>query len=160
MLFVVDKPQFQRTIAIVRDDRTRATQGSASPFMRLEVQDAVLKLDGLEVSATIPATVYESGVLFLKVTALRRILQTIRGEQFVTIQVTTDELLLDNVRLPLEANEMLLYPDPMVAPQTHPTRKSLKPKSESTHSTQSMERQLMLWDDVTDEDYGSRLFDK
>ena len=32
MLFVVDKPEFQRTIAIVRDDRTKKTQGSSGPF--------------------------------------------------------------------------------------------------------------------------------
>jgi len=112
MLFVIDKPQFQRVIAIVRDDRRKEDQGPAGPFLRLEARDDYVKLDGLEVSAKIPATVYEPGVLFLKATRFRRLLPTFKGEKFLTIQVTGDALLMGYVRMPLESNEMLLYPKP------------------------------------------------
>lgn len=147
MLFVVDKPEFQRTIAIVRDDRTKKTQGSSGPFMRMEVHDSYLKLDGLEASATIPATVYESGVLFLKVTVLRRLLQTITGEKFLTIQVTADELLLDRIRLPLESSDMLLYADPTTAPQKHPSVSFTESEHKIEHHTEREDRQMLLWDE-------------
>ena len=93
LLFVIDKPQFQRVIAIVRDDRRKEDQGLAGPFLRLEARDDYVKLDGLEVSGKIPATVYEPGVLFLKATLFRRLLRTFKGEKFLTIQVAADELL-------------------------------------------------------------------
>ena len=121
MLFIIDKPHFQRIIAIVRDDRTKKSQGLAGPFLRLEARDDYVKLDGLMVSAKIPATVYEPGVLFLKVTLFRKLLQTFKGEKFLTIQVTGDELLMGYVRLPLESNDMLLYTNPDQAPQVHPS---------------------------------------
>ncbi len=120
MLFVIDKPQFQRVIAIVRDDRRKKDQGLAGPFLRIEARDHYVKLDGLEVSGKIPATVYEPGVLFLKATLFRRLLRTFKGEKCLTIQVTGDELLMGYVRLPLESNEMLLYPNPNQAPPVHP----------------------------------------
>lgn len=148
MLFVVDKPEFQRTIAIVRDDRTKKTQGSSGPFMRMEVHDSCLKLDGLEASATIPATVYEPGVLFLKVTVLRRLLQTIKGEKFLTIQVTADELLLDRVRLPLESNDMLLYADTTTAPQKHPSVSLAESEQKTEHHAEREDRQMLLWDET------------
>ncbi|MBU4273723.1 MAG: hypothetical protein KKA28_17820 [Planctomycetes bacterium] len=120
MLFVIDKPGFQRVISIVRDDRTKKSRGLAGPFLRLEAKEDYVKLDGLQVSAKIPATVYEPGVLFLKVTLFRKLLQTFKGEKFLTIQVTADWLLMGYVRLALESNEMLLYADPDQAPLVHP----------------------------------------
>jgi hypothetical protein len=59
MLFVIDKPQFQRVIAIVRDDRRKEDQGLDGLFLRLEARVDYVKLDGLEVSGKFPATVYE-----------------------------------------------------------------------------------------------------
>ena len=144
MLFVIDKPEFQRAISFARDDRTKASWGLAGPFMRLEAKDNYVKLDGLEAYAKIPATVYEPGVLFLKVTALRRLLTTIKGQKFLTIQVMSDGLLMDRIRLPLESNEMLLYANPDQAPQVHPSVKLLPPNSAS----KSEFRQMMLWDDM------------
>ena len=82
MFFVVDKSMLQWNLSIVRDDRTKKTLGQAGPFMRLEANDDYLKLDGQEVSAKIPATVYEPGVLFLKITVFRRLLKTITGQPF------------------------------------------------------------------------------
>jgi len=127
MFFVIDKPRFQRVITIVRDDRTKTSQGLAGPFMRLEVKDDYLKLDGLEVSAKIPATVYEPGVLFLKATLFRRLLRSIKGQKFLTIQVMADGLLMDNIRLPFDPNDMLLYADPDQAPQQHPSMAFVEP---------------------------------
>ena len=144
MLFVIDKPQFQRVISIVRDDRRKEDQGLAGPFLRLEARDDYVKLDGLEVSGKIPATVYEPGVLFLKATLFRRLLRTFKGEKFLTIQVTADELLMGYVRLPLESNEMLLYVNPDQAPQVHPAIALAKPAP----VRQPRFRQLRLWDET------------
>lgn len=144
MLFVINKREFQFAISFARDDRTKKSRGLAGPFLRLEAKDDSVTLDGLEASATIPATVYEPGVLFLKVTILRRLLQTIMGEQFLTIQVMADGLLLDRIRLPLEENEMLLYADPDQAPLLHPSVSM----QESKPKTESKDRQLWLWNET------------
>jgi hypothetical protein len=155
MLFVIDKPQFQRVISIVRDDRRKKDQGLNGPFLRLEAGDDYVKLDGLEVSGKIPATVYEPGVLFLKATQFRRLLPTFKGEKFLTIQVTGDELLMGYVRMPLEANEMLLYPNPDQAPPVHPAVALEKPAAvnpgparKRKSAGQSHFRQLTLWDET------------
>ena len=149
MLFVIDKPQLQRIIAIVRDDRRKEDQGLAGPFLRLEARDDYVKLDGLEVSGKIPATVYEPGVLFLKATLFRRLLRTFKGEKFLTIQVTGDELLMGYVRLPLESNEMLLYPNPDQAPEVHPSVALAKlAPVKPAQVRQPRFRQLTLWDET------------
>ena len=149
MLFVIDKPGFQRVIAIVRDDRRKEDQGLAGPFLRLEARDDYVKLDGLEISGRIPATVYEPGVLFLKATLFRRLLQTFKGEKFLTIQVTGDELLMGYVRLPLEANEMLLYPYPGQAPPVHPAVSLLRPiPVKPDEVRQHRFRQLTFWSET------------
>ena len=162
MLFVIDKPHFQRVIAIVRDDRWKKDQGFAGPFLRIEARDHYVKLDGLEVSGKIPATVYEPGVLFLKVTLFRRLLRTFKGEKCLTIQVTGDELLMGYVRLPLESNEMLLYPNPNQAPPVHPGGASLEKPAPAKRKRRRGRRwcsgQLTLWPDfdieVSQEDKG------
>lgn len=96
----------------------------------------------MEAGATIPATVYEPGVLFLKVTLFRRLLGTIRGQPFLSIQIAADEVLIDRVRMPLDPNDMLLYANPDQAPQQHPSTKfsvfALSPNANS-------EKQLTLW---------------
>ena len=148
MLFVIDKPKFQRAISIVRDDRKKRSQGLAGPFMRLEAKDDHVKIDGVEASARIPATVYEPGVLFLKVTLLRRLLQTIKGEKFLTVQVMADGLHIERARLPLESNEMLLYADPTTAPQKHPSVSLAESEQKTEQQTESKDPQLMLWDET------------
>ena len=148
MLFVIDKPKFQRAISIVRDDRKKRSQGLAGPFMRLEAKDDHVKIDGVEASAKIPATVYEPGVLFLKVTLLRRLLQTIKGEEFLTIQVMADGVLIGRARLPLESNEMLLYADPATAPQKHPSVSLAEAEQNTDHHAEREDRQMLLWDDL------------
>ncbi|MCH7728351.1 MAG: hypothetical protein IH991_18020, partial [Planctomycetes bacterium] len=133
----------QRIIALVRDDRRRRDQGLDGPFMRLEAKDDYLKLDGLEVSAKFPATVYEPGVLFLKATLFRKVLQGITGDRFLSIQATKDEVVMDMTHLPLVENEMLLYHNPNRAPQRHPDDDG---EPEPQQDTQPNDRQLLLWD--------------
>jgi len=147
MLFVIDKPEFQRIIAIVRDDRTKKSRGLAGPFLRLEAKEDYVKFDGLQVSAKIPATVYEPGVLFLNVTLFRKLLQTFKGEKFLTIQVTADELLIGYVRLPLESNEMLLYADPDQAPQVHPAVALSSSDSEPEPKPKPQYPQWLRWNE-------------
>ena len=114
----------QRIISIVRDDRAHAAQMNQGPFLRLEAADDRLKLSGQIVEAEFPATVYEPGVLFLRVTIFRRLLGTMRlkelGVREMTFQVNSDGLIFADVRLPFDVGDMLLYPDPSTAPQQHP----------------------------------------
>ena len=79
MLFVAEKRKLQAAISIVRDDRKKKTQGFSGPFMRLEANDGCLEIFGQDASAKIPTTVYEPGVLFLKITVFRRLLRSITG---------------------------------------------------------------------------------
>ena len=127
MLFVVDKPRLQRIISIVRDDRTSETQADDGPFLRLEANDDRLKLAGKEVEAEFSATVYEPGVLFLRVTLFRRLLKTMTVKQlhvrYMTFQVNSDGLTFGDVHMPFDAADMLLYPDVHTAPQEHPEKR-------------------------------------
>src|SRR5687767_2916524 len=112
MFFVVDRPRLQRMIAITRDDRGKDQQGKHGPFYRIEASADRLKLTGREVEAEFPATVYEPGVLFLRVTIFRRALDLLKGVKTLAIQVNQEGILLDNIQLPLEPGDMLLYLDP------------------------------------------------
>ena len=86
MLFVIKKTEFEHVISIARDDRTKESRGRKGPYIRLEANCDYLIVEGLEAAGQIPATVYEPGVLFFKVTVFRRLLRTIRGEKFLTVQ--------------------------------------------------------------------------
>ena len=146
MLFVINKSALQGAISVVRDDRSKKTQGPAGPFLRLEAKDNSVKLEGNEVSANIPATVYEPGVLFLRVTIFRRLLKTFTKEKFLTIQVMSEGLLVENVTLSLEGHDMLLYLNPDQAPRFHPSVK-LKPLPKvSKPKPKPTSHQLLLWD--------------
>lgn len=125
MLFVIDKPRLQRIIAIVRDDHRPEDWGPNGPYMRIEAGEGVLDVAGRKARAHIPATVYETGVLFLRVTLFRRLLRLIRNQKMLTIQVTGQELIFDDVSMPLEPNDMLLYVDPAKAPQRCPLEPDL-----------------------------------
>jgi hypothetical protein len=142
MFFVIDKPRLQRIIAIVRDDRTPRAQGTDGPYMRMEAREGTLGLAGHQVKATFPATVYEPGVLFLRITAFRRLLRDIKGSKALAIQVTGDGLMMDNIVMPLEPNEMMLYPDPDRAPARCP----LEPDPEPPAEPGLMEPNMPLFD--------------
>jgi hypothetical protein len=146
MFFVIDKPGFQRVLSIVRDDRTKEMQGLDAPFLRLEAKDDCVKLDGLTVSAKFAATVYEAGVLFLKVTTFRRLLRTVKAK-FLSIQVTAKELVMDSIHMGLEPNEWLMYADPDRAPMAHPsvTLAALEARPEPPPQPEPPKRQLPFW---------------
>lgn len=120
MFFVVDKPQLQRMIALTRDDRKRDQQAKQGPFFRIEASAGRVWLAGREVAADFSATVYEPGVLFLRVTLFRRALRMLKGVKSLAIQANADGLMFGNIQMPLEPNDMLLYVDPARAPQRHP----------------------------------------
>jgi hypothetical protein len=111
-------------------------------------------VEGLEAAGRIAATVYEPGVLFLKVTIFRRLLRTIRGENFLTVQATADELMVDKAHLSLEASDMLLYADPARAPRVHPDQVPLVRKASSPRPIRAKPvpvfRQRLLWDEFSD----------
>jgi hypothetical protein len=68
MFFVVDKSRLQRMIDIVREDRTEGKTGQNSPFLRLEASESELTVSSSRALETLPATVYEEGVLFIRTT--------------------------------------------------------------------------------------------
>lgn len=107
-------------IAIVREDRTASKQGRNAPFLRLKATESELTVSGDRVSATFPATVYEQGVLFLRISLFRRLVRTFRGEKFLAFQVTEEGLRFGNVLMPLEGSDMVLYPNPDTAPESWP----------------------------------------
>ncbi len=144
MLFVINKSKLQGALSIVRDDRTKKTQGPAGPFLRMEANDNSLKLDGNNVSAIIPATVYEPGVLFLRATVFRRMLRTFKKQTFLTVQVMSEGMLIENVTLSLEDQDMLLYVNPDQAPRFHPSVRFVRAAKKRRHQPTS--RQLLLWD--------------
>ena len=80
----------------------------------------------------------------MKATLFRRLLPTFKGEKFLTIQVTAEALLMGHVRLPLESNEMLMYPNPDQAPPVHPGVALEEPAP----VRQPHFRQLTLWDET------------
>ena len=120
MFFVIDRPRLQRMIAITRDDRRKVDQGCGGSFFRIEANGGHVKVSGMQVAATLPATVYEPGVLFLRVTIFRRLLATFKGEKFLTFQCDANELVFGNVHFPLESLDILHYADPAKAPERHP----------------------------------------
>lgn len=120
MFFVVDKPRLQRMIAIVREDKAPRKQGFNVPFLCLKAIGNELTVSGGKISATFPATVYEQGVLFLRITLFRRLIRTFRGEKFLAFQVTEEGLRFGNVLMPFKGSDMILYPDPDTAPESWP----------------------------------------
>jgi hypothetical protein len=120
MFFVIDRERLRRAIKLTRDGRTRAAQSKLGPFFRLEARDGLLKLTGKEVEAQIPATIYEPGVLFLRITLFRTAVDMLKDEKTLAVQVNAEGLFVDAVRMPLEPNDMLLYVDADRAPQHHP----------------------------------------
>jgi hypothetical protein len=120
MLFITDMQRLRGAIRITRDDRTAVDRGKDGPFYRIEASGDRIRLTGKEVEAEFPATVYEPGVLFLRVTLFRWALADIRDQPMIAVQVNAAGVHVDNVCLPLESNDMLLYADPTRAPQRYP----------------------------------------
>ena len=121
MFFVVDKARLKRIIAIVREDRTPKKQTVDVPHLRIMAVENELTLSSSEVSATFPATVYEPGVLFIPTTDFRRILRATKtDEDYITFQVTDEDFIFADVRIPFKSNNMILYRNPKEAPESWP----------------------------------------
>ncbi len=78
MFFVVDKTRLQRMISIVRQDRTRKEQGVNAPFLRIKSGGDGLTVESVTGAATFSATVFVSGVFFIRTTHFRRLLGTFK----------------------------------------------------------------------------------
>ncbi len=121
MFFVVDKPRLQRMIAIVREDNSTPTQETDSPFLRIAAVGSELTVASSAAEATFPATIYEEGVLFIRTTRFRRILQLTQvKERFATFQVSTDGLRFCDVFFPFNGEDLVLYLNPAEAPSVWP----------------------------------------
>src|SRR5205823_11810678 len=123
MFFVVDRARLERMIGLTRDDRPKDRFTDGGPYFRLEADEGHLRLTGRRVEAQFSATVYEPGVLFLRVTLLRDLLATMRDAPTLAIQANTEGVFIENVRLSLDVGQMLLYPIPASAPQRHPAER-------------------------------------
>lgn len=145
MFFVVDKSRLQRIIAIVREDRTPRNQGHNVPFLCIKAEEDELTISGDKVSATFPATVYESGVLFILTTQFRRILRmTPIKEKFVTFQFTEEGLRFYDVLFPFDIENMIYFPDESKAPEIWPlSSPALEPVFSEKEITQ---KQLTMFD--------------
>jgi hypothetical protein len=120
MFFVIDKSRLQRVIRIVREDRTLRTQGQDSPFMRLAADGDQLIVSGHRIEGAFPATVYESGVVFIRTTLFRRLLDTFIDEKFLSLQVDKEGLHIGNVFLSFDAADMVLFSNVEQAPTRWP----------------------------------------
>ena len=121
MFFVVDKSRLQLMIEIVREDRTEGKTGQNAPFLRLEASENELRVSSSRASETLPATVYEEGVLFIRTTKFCRVLKITGGkEQFVTFQFTEEGLRFCEALLPFDMESMVYFPDISQAPEHWP----------------------------------------
>ena len=148
MIFVVDKPRFERVLAVVRDDRTPQLQNDKGPFLRIEAQGERVSIKGREVEAEFSGTVYDEGVLFLRVTIFRRLLKMMtlkdNGTRFLTLQVNDQGLLFGENRLGFDVGDMLLYRDPGLAPKQHPEERL---KEDTDVQDQALDKQGLLFGD-------------
>lgn len=121
MFFVVDKARLQRIIDVVREDRTEGKTGLNAPFLRLKAVGDELIVSSSTASETLPATVYEEGVLFIRTTKFCRVLKITGGkEQFVTFQFTEEGLRFCEALLPFDGGSMVYFPDISQAPERWP----------------------------------------
>lgn len=112
MFFVVDRPRLVRILRLVKSGR-QSRQGSwklasTGPFLRIEARDNHLLINGPEMEAEFPATVYEPGVLFLRVKFFSFLLSDMPGVKQLAIQVNDKGMHVDNVRLSFAIGDMLL----------------------------------------------------
>jgi hypothetical protein len=121
MFFVVDNTRFQQMISIVREDKQARKQRDEIPFLRLKALENELTVSSSIESATLAATVYEPGVLFVRTTKFCRVLKmTSVKEQFVTFQFTEEGFRFCSALLPFDTENMAYFPDVSQAPENWP----------------------------------------
>jgi len=108
-------------ISIVREDKKPRKQGDKIPFLRLKAVENELTISSSVKSATLPATVYEPGVLFIRTTKFCRVLNmTSVKEQFITFQFTEEGLRFCDALLPFDVKNMAYFPDTSQSPEHWP----------------------------------------
>jgi hypothetical protein len=128
VFFVIDNLRLQQFIRLTRNDgKSRKRHEVPWRFFRIEANGNAVRLRSSSVESELPATVYEPGVLYIRVDLLARTLATMADEPTLAIQANREGLHIANVRFSLEFGEMLLYADPERAPLRHPeeTRRRL-----------------------------------
>lgn len=124
MFFVIDSLYLHQITSLAGSDCSSDTLDADAPFVRLAALNSELTVASTKNHATIPATVWEPGVLFIEPAAFHRLLEAVKRENHFAVQATDKELRIGNVRLVYEPNAMQLFPDPAAAPPNWPLRES------------------------------------
>ena len=123
MHIILDRRRLARVFPVVRN---RGSAAKKAPFLRLDAHQGELTISGLAVEAGIPAVVEEPGVLFIRATLLRSLLDGFAGERSLVCRVTEEAFMLGNVRLSLTPESLVYFPDRAKAPRTLPGTERLK----------------------------------
>ena len=123
MHIVFDKNRLERVLPIVWN---RGPAAKKARFLRLDAHQGELTISGLAAEAVIPAVVGEPGVLFIRATLLRSLLEGFAGEGTLDCRVTEEAFLLGDLRLPMNPKSLVYFPDRAKAPCTLPGTERLK----------------------------------
>ena len=123
MHIVLDRRRLERVLPVVRN---RGPAAKKARFLRLDAHQGELTISGLAAEAVIPAVVEEPGVLFIRATLLRSLLEGFAGEGTLDCRVTEDAFLLGNLRLPMNPKSLVYFPDWAKAPRILPGAERLK----------------------------------
>ena len=123
MHIILDRRRLARVFPVVRN---RGSAAKKAPFLRLDAHQGELTISGLAVEAGIPALVEEPGVLFIRATLLRSLLDGFAGKRSLVCRVTEEAFMLGNVRLPLTPESLVYFPDRAKAPRTLPGTERLE----------------------------------
>jgi len=92
----------------------------------LDAHQGELTISGLAAEAVIPAVVEEPGVLFIRATLLRSLLEGAVGERTLDCRVTEEAFMVGNLRLPMNPKSLVYFPDRAKAPRILPGTERLK----------------------------------
>ena len=123
MHIILDRRRLARVLPVVRN---RGPAAKKAPFLRLDAHQEELTISGLAVEAGIPAVVEEPGVLFIRATLLRSLLDGFAGKRSLVCRVTEEAFMLGNVRLSLTPESLIYFPDRAKAPRTLPGTERLE----------------------------------
>jgi hypothetical protein len=123
MHIILDRRRLERVFPVVRD---RGPAAKKAPFLRLDAHQGELAISGLAVEAVIPAVVEEPGVLFIQATLLRSLLKGFARETSLDCRVTEEAFMVGNLRLPMNPQSLVYFPDRAKAPRILPGAERLK----------------------------------
>jgi len=123
MHIILNRRRLARVLPVVRN---RGPAAKKAPFLRLDAHQGELTISGLAVEAGIPAVVEEPGVLFIRATLLRSLLDGFAGKRSLVCRVTEEAFMLGNVRLSLAPESLVYFPDRAKAPRTLPGTERLE----------------------------------